>query len=753
MSETTEKDEPSSNKILATNFSHTLMPTTSTPATPLSPLVTNLRYRQKFELYHDVIEEKLRDTYPELPQTYELKPTNIECSTMKGYDLDFPNDSVVIQHHSVPFVSLVNSSMTRRLVYRTNKEFDKYAELLRNILSVQESRRNAKYSVVREINWTKRRQSSMSMTPKKQNSEAPINKSSVMKSNTNGITETSDHQPCYSVNKTSRSIAGVTLEEVLLSNVRGSSNKSRKRISRSPSPTQKIHQRLASISKNNILANNKYKKKSTSSSLYQRTRNNEELVRSSSCIDPSSFKSNFMHRERRSFHHEQFITYLTRIRTISKQIRSRDCNNFTDPQYYHLWNELENCLSSALLHVNDDIQFQSSSVPVQREMIELRKQLEITNLHLHEYNSIRRNDEPYVHLQKKFDTNQIQYTQSLLHNKELKTKCQLLQDKIDHLERNNIRLIQRLTQQDLRSLAKCTVQISKDNELFLHEEIMFLKEKLYHIYDDLVTLSNRNHTLENSIKEQNQQLLLYEHQINNLKQSAKNLLHDLNNHSIEDQVQPFLNNIQIDQKYDGVIKNSFQETQITSTKSASSVFKPASILFEIPPTVANRSPFQSSTFQSYSLPIGSTNNARETSLFVNPPILNDSNVLSKFQYNKSPNTNTACCSSSTIDDADSILVSSFSTLLSYDQRKRNTFCHSLPLLPIPTNIDITKTPKQIHRQHISNDDSDPDFDQISDLTSKMFNSEDEADFLIVVKSTSTSSSTNISADAEKLAYM
>ncbi|CAM2698047.1 unnamed protein product [Rotaria socialis] len=90
MSETTEKDEPSSNKILATNFSHTLMPTTSTPATPLSPLVTNLRYRQKFELYHDVIEEKLRDTYPELPQTYELKPTNIECSTMKGYDLDFP---------------------------------------------------------------------------------------------------------------------------------------------------------------------------------------------------------------------------------------------------------------------------------------------------------------------------------------------------------------------------------------------------------------------------------------------------------------------------------------------------------------------------------------------------------------------------------------------------------------------------------------------------------------------------------------
>ncbi|CAF1172777.1 unnamed protein product [Rotaria magnacalcarata] len=90
MSETTEKCELSSNKILATNSSHTLMPTTSTSATPLSPLATNSWYRQKFELYRDVIEEKVRDAYPELPQTYKLKPTNIECSTMKGYDLDFP---------------------------------------------------------------------------------------------------------------------------------------------------------------------------------------------------------------------------------------------------------------------------------------------------------------------------------------------------------------------------------------------------------------------------------------------------------------------------------------------------------------------------------------------------------------------------------------------------------------------------------------------------------------------------------------
>ncbi len=52
-----------------------------------------------------------------------------------------------------------------------------------------------------------------------------------------------------------------------------------------------------------------------------------------------------------------------------------------------------------------------------------------------------------VQMQKKFDTNQSQCSQLLLHNQELKTKCDLLQEKLDNLERNNIRLIQRLTQQ------------------------------------------------------------------------------------------------------------------------------------------------------------------------------------------------------------------------------------------------------------------------------------------------------------------
>ena len=49
---------------------------------------------------------------------------------------------------------------------------------------------------------------------------------------------------------------------------------------------------------------------------------------------------------------------------------------------------------------------------------------------------------------KKFDTNHnLQHAQLLLENQELRTQCDLLQEKIDNLERTNIRLIQRLTQQ------------------------------------------------------------------------------------------------------------------------------------------------------------------------------------------------------------------------------------------------------------------------------------------------------------------
>jgi hypothetical protein len=59
---------------------------------------------------------------------------------------------------------------------------------------------------------------------------------------------------------------------------------------------------------------------------------------------------------------------------------------------------------------------------------------------------------------------------------------------------------------DLRSLAERTGWVSTDNRFLLHEEILLLKQKLYHVYDDLATLFNRNHSLEISSGEQKQQL-------------------------------------------------------------------------------------------------------------------------------------------------------------------------------------------------------------------------------------------------------
>lgn len=117
-------------------------------------------------------------------------------------------------------------------------------------------------------------------------------------------------------------------------------------------------------------------------------------------------------------------------------------------------------------------------------------------------------------------------------------------------------------------MSKCSQWIAKDSHFLLQEEIIFLKEKLYHVYDDLTTLFNRNHILQNSIEEKDQQLLLYKQQIkysiyieeffeysfiflssSNLKQSSQNLLHELDNRSIEEKLKRLLNNFLSDQHY------------------------------------------------------------------------------------------------------------------------------------------------------------------------------------------------------------
>ena len=69
-----------------------------------------------------------------------------------------------------------------------------------------------------------------------------------------------------------------------------------------------------------------------------------------------------------------------------------------------------------------------------------------------------------------------------------------------------------LSKKELRSLAERTGWISTDNRFLLRQEIFLLKEKFYHVYDDLATLFTRNHTLETSHGEQKQQLLAYRQQ-------------------------------------------------------------------------------------------------------------------------------------------------------------------------------------------------------------------------------------------------
>lgn len=54
--------------------------------------------------------------------------------------------------------------------------------------------------------------------------------------------------------------------------------------------------------------------------------------------------------------------------------------------------------------------------------------------------------------------------------------------------------------------------MTTENRYLLREEILLLKQKLYHVYDDLATLFNRNHSLEISHVEQKQQIFLYKQQ-------------------------------------------------------------------------------------------------------------------------------------------------------------------------------------------------------------------------------------------------
>lgn len=156
------------------------------------------------------------------------------------------------------------------------------------------------------------------------------------------------------------------------------------------------------------------------------------------------------------------------------------------------------------------------------------------------------------------------------------------------------------------------------------------------------------------------------------------------------------------------------------------------------------------TRRTHAYPTKTTDKFRPKSLFVTPTILNDSNVLSRFRNHRDPTVDITQYSSSTIDDADSTLTSSSSSIsLCYPQRKRSNLYNSLPTLTQSSNVDLPKTSKS---RQIYNNESGPELDEISNLTSKLFSSEDEADIPIRDVNVSTSSSSTPStrfSDAER----
>ncbi len=201
--------------------------------------------------------------------------------------------------------------------------------------------------------------------------------------------------------------------------------------------------------------------------------------------------------------------------------------------------------------------------------------------------------------------------------------------------------------------------------------------------------------------------------------------------------------------------STFHQTHITPTKPVSSAVNSSTFFFETPHKAAPAP--QPTTIRARASPVVATNKLRPKSLFVTPTVLNDATALSKLQQNQSPTYDITIhtpCSASTIYDAESILTSSSSssTPLYQQQGKRMTLYNSLPTLNVPQTVDMTAPRNQ---QCFNNNESGPELDPISDLTSKMFSSgeEGEEDVGLGISGTSTSSTSTMPSDAERLMQM
>ena len=171
------------------------------------------------------------------------------------------------------------------------------------------------------------------------------------------------------------------------------------------------------------------------------------------------------------------------------------------------------------------------------------------------------------------------------------------------------------------------------------------------------------------------------------KQSARELSSDLNSRMTEEKIRRFLNRILLDQ----------------SPAKAPTIIHRSTSFFERSNPNKN-APVHIRTHEKHP-------KLRPQSLFITPNVLNDSSALSKLDNQRTVNFDRKYdSSSSTIDDADSTIVSLSASSLIVQQRKRSILHNSYPsLIRIGNHCN----------------ESGQELDQISNLTSKMFGSDDD----------------------------
>ncbi|CAF0749760.1 unnamed protein product [Didymodactylos carnosus] len=733
--------------------------------------------------------------------------------------------------------------MPRTLVQKTNKEFDKCAELLRNILSVQELRRSSKSNNVES-----------KVHQRKKGNQKPAKGNVIQKSPTKSTANDERRSP-YSHPTTTRDYNSVKTEDL---KIRSPGKSRRTIVNNAPNTSNGIHDSAhrtngVSVSSatatvneiNQTTATRRNLLSSLTSSLVneknnrrtsptkQRLNHKKEniLYRSSSCGDIP----------RRDHHHQQTVhsslslslqskymsnmsiyrtklvvneitAHLTNVKQISKELKLRVGGEKQDKDMLRLWEQLEQSITFALTYTDDhgiNVDLQMALQPLRNEIVDLRRQLRTANASSREHEVNQRNIEEREqlanaqchHLQKKLELSQTHLTNLLFSNQEIKAKCETLQEKLAILEKENIQLIERWTQQDLRSSLKNRTSLTKldsDNAHFLlRKQLITLKDKVYHLYEDLGYAHKRNNTMEMDNIEKSKEIQQYKQHINDLKQMSQFLMQDLENITVHirsmfsiDLLQKLTKLLMTIEQFS--IHKSVKTTNSMNLHASNSYLKTAIIpVLETPQRLSNNQHEQTTKLRlkqplfvsphatvthttilndlgSYQLYPNRTSAYDEIKQKIIPPQTQPTYLNNTITVQDS---SPSSSSRATIYDADSTLsssdgyitavikqvqkYSSNSTVGGFvyqTDKKSTTLYNSLPTLTneetVTTNVGASRpsaftvvpasNQRYNNRQSADLNDSDGDFDQISDLTSKIFSNNDEDEVENDIESSSLS---------------